>query len=80
MHCTVYVNPKLPVNSFALPPDARCILKVALMACAEEQLVGRRGREESRIIKIFEEGWSPFTEMEKAERGVGLKRASGVPF
>ena len=50
------------------------------MACAEEQLVGRRGREESRIIKIFEEGWSPFTEMEKAERGVGLKRASGVPF
>ena len=75
MHSTVYVNPKLPVNSFALPPDARCILKVA-----EEQLVGRRGREESRIIKIFEEGWSPFTEMEKAERGVGLKRASGVPF
>ena len=54
MHC-VYVNPKLPVNSFPLTPDSRCILKVALMGCAKEQLVGRRGREESRIIKIFED-------------------------
>ena len=52
------------------------------MGCAKEQLVGRRGREESRIIKIFEDSrdGAHSTEMEKAERGVGLKRESGVQF
>lgn len=34
--------------------DSCYILKVELTECAEGQLVGRRGREESRISKIFE--------------------------